>query len=73
MTRRGLEEAVLSECEYRVRRMPTDDLHSEFAAIQNGLNVELVAMPSRVVWTCSSCRMEAVDCDCYVFGSQQYG
>jgi len=53
--------------------MPTDDLHSEFAAIQNGLNVELVAMPSRVVWTCSSCRMEAVDCDCYVFGSQQYG
>jgi hypothetical protein len=71
MTRFELEEILLRECGYRIRRLGSDELDSELAAIQNGLELRLSAMPSRERWECGSCRMEAADCDCALFGSNQ--
>lgn len=73
MTRREMEEAVLAECEYRVRRMSSGDLESELAAMRNGLRIELTATAGTEEWLCSSCRMESIDCDCNPFGSEQCG
>jgi hypothetical protein len=71
MTRNELEEILLDECAFRVRRMSSDDLGAEVAAIENGLEMRLSPTPSRDPWICSSCRMDAIDCDCNPFGSNQ--
>ena len=71
MTRSELEQILLNECEFRVRRLSSDDLGAEVAAIENGLEVRLSSTPSVEPWTCSACRMEATDCDCNPFGSNQ--
>ena len=71
MTRFEFEEILLRECEYRIRRLRSDELDSELAAIENGLGLRLNAKPSREPWQCGSCRMEATDCDCAVIGTNQ--
>lgn len=56
MTRFELEEILLRECEYRIRRLRNDVLDAELAAIENGLELRLSATPSREPWECGSCR-----------------